>query len=504
MVQGAGLLSSAPGGHRVTKFAGGPRHRPLTVVLVKPKARLGTVRGLQRFQCLEPLELGYLAAVVPSPHRVHVLDLRLHRFADHAFVRALRRLGPDLVGISGYTHEASEVKRLAALVRDVLPGAGVVVGGHHATVAPRDYDVPFIDAIVRGEGCAPFREIVARFAAGEVLLGIPNVLLTGARFDIDAAARWPEYPDPASLPRPRRDLWDIRRYTSAWLAEHPREWETIFPPVASVRTSFGCTMKCSFCIVPHLSGGRHSTRPVEDVVEEIAGLSASHVYFCDDENFIDESFAFELADALAARGVAKRYFAWTRSTTVNRSPDLLRRWREIGLDAAFLGFEFPTDEELRAAHKGGSVAANERAHTTLHTLGVAVHAAFMVHPEYGAGEFDRLRRYVQEMPPAQCSFTVCTPSPGTCDYEAMLPRVWVERPYDLHDCMHPLTPTALPLREYARRFAVQAAEGVAKTPLRQARRPIPPRDIARAAWAARRYEAAFATLYRDYPRELWS
>ncbi|MEW6336700.1 MAG: cobalamin-dependent protein [Acidobacteriota bacterium] len=488
----------------MANVAGDRRDRPLTVVLIKPKARLGTILGLQRFQCLEPLELGYLAAVIAPPHRVHVLDLRRHRFADAALNHALHRLEPNVVGISGYTHEASEVKRLAAWVRRARPAARVVVGGHHATVAPRDFDAPSIDAIVRGEGCAPFREIVARLSSGEDLGGIPNVLLSGAGFDDNAAAGWPEYPDPASLPRPRRDLWDSRWYTSAWLAEHPRDWATIFPPVASVRTSFGCTMKCSFCIVPHLSGGRHSTRPVQDVVEEIAGLSASHVYFCDDENFIDETFALELAEALAERGVAKRYFAWTRSTTVNRSPDLLRRWREIGLDAAFLGFEFPTDEELRAAHKGGSVAANERAHATLRALGVAVHAAFMVRPEYGAEEFDRLRKYVREMPPAQCSFTVCTPSPGTCDYRAMLPRVWVDRPYDLHDCMHPLTPTALPLREYARRFATQAAEGVAKTPLREARRPIPPGDIARAAWAARRYESAFATLYRDYPRELWS
>ena len=475
----------------------------MRILLVKPKARLGTVRGLQGFQCLEPLELGYLAAVVPPPHVVRALDLRLHFFADWAFERGLRRFRPDLVGISGYTHEGSEVKRLAGVVRRALPGAAVVVGGHHATVAPRDYDVSAIDAIVRGEGCAPFAAIVARLAAGEGLDGIPQVLLPGERFDGEAAAGWPVFPDPATLPLPRRDLWDIRDYTSAWLCERPEAWARIFPPVAMVRTSFGCRMKCSFCIVPHLSGGRHMTRPVDAVVEEIAGAPADHVYFADDENFIDEAFAYELADALAERGVRKRYFAWTRSTTVNRSPDLLRRWREIGLDGAFLGFEFPTDEELKAAHKGGTVAANERAHDTLREIGVAVHAAFMVRPEYGAAEFDRLRDYVRSMPPAQCSFTVCTPSPGTCDYEAMQPRIWVDNPYDLHDCMHPLTRTALPLKEYARRFAAQAAAGVAKTPMRAARRPPPPRDIARVVLADHRYRRAFATLYRDYPRALW-
>jgi len=476
----------------------------MRILLVKPKARLATVRGLQGFQRLEPLELGYLAAVVPPPHVVRALDLRLYRFADRALVRALRGFAPDLVGISGYSHEGSEVKRLAAIVRRALPRATIVVGGHHATVAPRDYDVAAIDAIVRGEGCAPFAAIVARLAAGETLADIAQVLLPGERFDAAAADGWPTFPDPASLPAPRRDLWDIRDYTSAWLCERPADWAAIFPPVAMVRTSFGCRMKCSFCIVPHLSGGRHMPRPVEAVVEEIASVTADHVYFADDENFIDEAFAWRLADALAARGVAKRYFAWTRATTVLRSPELLRRWREIGLDGAFLGFEFPTDEELKAAHKGGTVAANERAHDTLRRIGVAVHAAFMVRPEYGATEFDRLRSYVRSMPPAQCSFTVCTPSPGTCDYEAMRPHLWVDNPFDLHDCMHPLTATSLPLREYARRFAEQAAEGVAKTPMRSARRPAPPGDLLRVGVAARRYRRAFARLYRDYPRALWS
>jgi radical SAM superfamily enzyme YgiQ (UPF0313 family) len=242
---------------------------------------------------------------------------------------------------------------------------------------------------------------------------------------------------------------------------------------------------------------------VESVVDEIASLDADHVYFSDDENFIDENFAWELADALAARGVKKRYFAWTRATTVNRSPELLKRWREIGLDGAFLGFEFPTDAELKRAAKGASVAANERALDHLRGIEVAVHAAFMVQPEYGATEFARLRDYIRELPPLQCSFTVCTPSPGTPDYSAMLPRIWVDHPHDLHDCMHPLTPTALPLKEFARRFAQQAHQALEKVPMRVKRHLASAPQMARVVWASRRYHAGLESIYRDYPRDLW-
>ena len=175
----------------------------------------------------------------------------------------------------------------------------------------------------------------------------------------------------------------------------------------------------------------------------------------------------------------------------------------MGLDAAFLGFEFPTDEELKRSHKGATVAANEQAHDRLRGMGIAVHAAFMVLPEHGEEEFDRLDRYLRGLPPAECSITVCTPSPGTPDYEAMRPRIWVDNPYDLHDCMHPLTPTALPLRRFAARYADLVAEGVARTPMRREQRPAPPADLLRVWRAQRRWHRAYRNLYRDYPRELW-
>lgn len=99
-------------------------------------------------------------------------------------------------------------------------------------------------------------------------------------------------------------------------------------------------------------------------------------------------------------------------------------------------------------HESSAVKAIAR---RVRELGIAVHAAFMVEPEFGEYDFDGLAAFVAGMPPAQCSFTVRTPSPGTADYRDMRPWMWVERPYDLHDCMHPLTPTELPLRRFAER-----------------------------------------------------
>jgi radical SAM superfamily enzyme YgiQ (UPF0313 family) len=475
----------------------------MRILLVKPQAHLQTVLGLQGFQCLEPLEFGYLAAAIPREHETRVLDLRLYRLADSAFERELALFRPDLVGFTAYSHESGTMKRLASMVRRLLPKTRIVVGGHHATVAPGDCNFPDIDYIVRGEGCAPFRDLVAALNKREEPEGIANVLLTGERFDTSAAAGWPRYPDPRSLPLPRRDLWDSRSYYCVWVCENPRNWQALYPRVAMARTSYGCKMTCSFCIVPFLSSVTHMPRLVEVVAEDLARIEVDHVYFCDDENFIDEQFGFELADELEKRGIKKRYFAWARATTILRYPELMRRWKEIGLDGVFVGFEFVTNAELKAVRKGGTISHNERALETLRSLGIACHAAFMVRPEYGYAEFQRLRDYVNALPPVQCSYTVCTPSPGTADYEAARPTFWAGDAYGLHDCMHPITPTTLPLREFGELLARQLHEASRRNPLRVERHPIRPWELVRAIAAEHRYEKAFRQLYRDFPRELW-
>jgi radical SAM superfamily enzyme YgiQ (UPF0313 family) len=477
------------------------------ILLVKPYPRLATILGLQRFMLLEPLEFGYLAAAAPS-HEYRVLDLRLHRSPLKAFQKTLRSFRPDIVGFTGYSHESSVVKLLAQIVREKLPRARVIAGGHHATSAPHDFNLPQIDAIVRGEGCASFRQLVEAIALGmegKDLTGVPNVLVPGASYDAEAAMGWPLATDPAEMPRPRRDLWDTRSYYTIWAAEKLPRFASVFPTVAMVRTSWGCHMKCSFCVVPHLSQQTHRPRPVDSVADELESLDTDYVYFSDDENFINKEFSWELAEEIERRGIQKRYFAWTRSTTINRSPDLLQKWAGIGLDSTFIGFEFIDDAELKAASKASTVSANEKALDTMRSMDVVVHAAFILRGEYDVDDFEKLRAYVRAMPPSQCSFTCFTPIPGTAEYGDYEKKFWVpkDRAYDLHDCMHPLMKTTLPLREFSARFATQVIDGIRKTPLRSNHHLAPPLDMLRVWQADRGYHHGFHNLYRDYPEELW-
>ena len=473
----------------------------MRILLVKPHAELATVRSVHGFIFLEPLELGYVAAGVPAGHDVQILDLRLTRNPQRRFRKALSQFRPDIVGLSSYTHELRQTRQLATVVRTVCPSSKIIVGGHHATVLPTWFDLDCIDAVVYGEGSGPFGAIVDALVAGRPLSGIDRVFIPGgpppAPDDIP-----PQYPDPDSIPSPRRDLWDHRRYSCFWTSETHPHWASLFPPVSLLRTSFGCFMECSFCVVPSMCRRQHMGRDPQRVVDELRTLPTEHVYFCDDETFIDPAHAEALAVAIENAGIRKRYYAWARSTTVNRHPELFRRWRRIGLDTVFLGFEACSDDDLESFQKHATVADNERAHESLRAMKIAVHAGFMVQPSATAHDFDRLEDYVRRMPPAQLSFTVYAPSPGSPAWKTECADFIVD-PLELHDSMHPLTRPALPLREFYERFGALQRYNGTKSPLRVQGSLCRPWDIVRIQLAVRRYAKAMRHAYQDYPRALW-
>ncbi|MFP4379602.1 MAG: B12-binding domain-containing radical SAM protein [Candidatus Sumerlaeia bacterium] len=472
----------------------------LRVLLLKPKARLKTIAKLNPIMFLEPLELGYLAAGVSREHEVRILDLRLSRRPQSTLKKTLKDFQPDVVGISGYTHEVDVVLDMAGMIRQQCPQAKVVVGGPHASVLPETFNDTRVDAIIRGEGALPFGKLVDRLAAGEEGFDeIENVLVPGEKFAPETLEKMPLYPDLDELPFPRRDLWDANLYQCIWPTEDHKDWETIFPKVGMMRTSFGCCMECSFCVVPMLCGRKHMKRTPELVADEVASIEADHIYFCDDETFLDPKHAAAVASAIEARGIKKRYFAWARTTTVNRHPELFDQWRRIGLDCVFLGLEAVSDDELKAIHKHSTIADNERAHHVLREMGIAVQGGFMVNASFTKADFQRLRDYIKQMEPAQLTFTVYTPSPGSpAWYEER--KHYICKPFPLHDCMHPLTPTTLPLKEFFREFASLSTMVGSKHPLRAPGVRFPFRDIFRIIRATAVYSRALRNAWKDYKK----
>jgi hopanoid C-3 methylase len=405
----------------------------MKILLVQP-AKPEKALGGEDFAIYEPLALEYVAAGVAGAHEVRIIDMRI----DPDLNSHLRQYRPDVVGITSYTVHVNTVKRLFEQIKAFNSDVITVVGGHHATIMPLDFCTPFVDIVITGEGVFPFREVIARLEKQIDLSGIPGAVFTGDGTTIISHEE--QDIDLDALPFPRRDL------TAGYRKSYFSEW---MKPLASIRTSKGCHFRCQFCALWKLTGGRYFTRKPECIVEELGTIDEKYVFFADDESLLDIRRMETLADLIGSAGINKRYFLYGRSDTIARHPELVERWKKIGLERVFVGLEFMRDTDLNLIRKGSTVANNVKAVQVLKDLDIEIFPMFIVKPEFEKKDFSDLRKYCLGLELDFIGFSVLTPLPGTDLYNDVKEKL-INFNYDYFDFFHTLLPTKLPVKDFYR------------------------------------------------------
>jgi radical SAM superfamily enzyme YgiQ (UPF0313 family) len=403
----------------------------MKILLVQP-AKPEKAIGGEDFAIYEPLALEYIAAGVAGDHDVRIIDMRL----DHDLDSQLREYQPNVVGITSYTVHVNTVKKLCQQIKELNPDIVTIVGGHHATIMPETFCTPFIDVIITGEGVLPFKEVVVHLEKKMDLSGVLGAASTGNKTvvisynerDIDLDA----------LPFPRRDL------TAGYRKSYFSEW---MRPLASIRTSKGCHFRCHFCALWKLTGGRYFTRKPECIVEELGTIKENYVFFADDESLLDTKRMEALAELIQRAGIKKRYFLYGRSDTISRYPQLVEKWKNVGLERVFVGLEFMRDADLNLIRKGSTVANNIKAIQVLKNLDIEIFPMFIVKPEFEREDFADLRKYCLGLELDFIGFSVLTPLPGTDLYNDIKDK-FINFNYDFFDFFHTLLPTALPINDF--------------------------------------------------------
>ena len=470
----------------------------MNILLVKPHPELLVAHRLQKgFLHLEPLELETVAGGASGGDQVAILDLGLENKPRQAFLARLSTRY-DIIGFTGYSSTAGLIRELASLVKERAPSTLVIVGGIHATMAPQDFHCGQIDLVVRGEGATALRMILERLRTGEPPAFGDSVLSPAAPDFLEKAALPPpQYPPWEDVPKPRRDLVQRDKYFCVWTGSGEKKISTMFPRVAAMRTSVGCAFNCSFCVVPHLVSHKYIEREPEDVVNEIEALEENHIYFVDDEMFLNARRLERVAELLKERAVRKHYTSWARADTIVRHPELFKLWREVGLDTLYVGIESMTESGLRDFNKRTTVKTNREAIEILKQLGITLHASMIINPEFTEADFDNLEKEVRALCPAEVTFTVLSPSPGT-DFWQAKKNDFICDPYRFYDCMHTILPTTLPLKRFYARFGKLTEIALRNNPLRRNRIRVPLREIGRAIYGGTLYIIALHTIFRDY------
>ena len=470
----------------------------MRILLVRPHPQLYIAKCLQKFLHLEPLELEIVAGGVPAGEEVSICDLSIERKPVQTFQNMLQKINPHIVGFTGYSSQAQVVKKLAKIVKEHDHSIVNVVGGIHATIIPVDYAVDDIDIVVRGEGGTAFREIIGRYKKGLPLnFGRISLSPKDPDFYVNAELPPPEYPGVKDIPAPRRDLVQRSRYFSVWTSSPEGRLDTVFPRIATIRTSYGCAFSCSFCVVPHIMNKKYLQREPEDVVDEIAGIEENCIYFVDDETFLNPKRMTEIANLLIRRGIKKRYVSWARSDTIVRHPELFRLWKEVGLSIVYVGLEAMDENRLKNYKKKTSVETNQKAVSLLKEIGITLHASLMVDPNFSVEDFRNLEKVVINLCPAEVSFTVYSPSPGTETWHKHV-NDYICDSYLFYDCMHTILPTKIELKRFYSHFARLYTIAWRNNPLRINKIKVPVIDVMKSIYWGTKYIFTLRNIYKDY------
>lgn len=427
----------------------------MRILLVEPREH-PAVLGLSKFICAEPLALEIVAtSLLADGHAVRILDMRL----DEQLERAVTSFEPDVVGITGYTQDAAEMLSIAQRVKALSPELFVVVGGHHATMCPADFNVPFVDAILMGDGERTIRNLVNRLADHQPMDRVAGLYVRShghwqSTGDEDAVDSLDETPFPN-----RTLVQEYRKNYYFWFWDSP----------VLVETARGCPFRCNYCSVWTFNRGTSRFRTAEGVLQELQQLpeGTEGVFFADDHFLQHIPRAVKLAALLKESGVKLHYSFQTRSDSIARRPDVIEKWAEVGLLTAFLGIEAIRQEELDAMHKSNSVRVNNEAVNILRANGVHIWGAFIVDPMWDVDDFSQLIDFVHAAHIDFPQFTIMTPLPGTEIFPRMRSTI-TSTQHHLYDVLHAVVPTKLPLEKFYEQVARLYREGT-----------VPPDDLLR-------------------------
>jgi anaerobic magnesium-protoporphyrin IX monomethyl ester cyclase len=386
--------------------------------------------GVQTIGNWPPLQLAYLAgAALKAGHEAKIFDV-MNKKGSFDDIRAeIERYRPDFVmgldylPVTGAISTATVPGALQALgiAKEVDPGIVTMIGGPHPTFMYeeilRDED-NHADYVIRGEGEATLVDLMAKAPGG----GAGEV--AGIAFMRDGEV--------VVTPQ-RAHITDLDTLEVAW---HLLDWEDYhyniepFGRMASVLTSRGCMMGCSFCSQRLFWRGEWRARDPRRVVDEMRHLvdeyKVEFITLIDAYPTRDRERWIRILDLLIEEKLSAHLLIETRVEDIIRDADILSKYADAGIIHVYLGAETSTDEMLGSLNKGTTTDQNKQAVDLLKAHDIMVEASFMI--GFPNETWDSIKATSAEairLNPDIAVFPVITPMPFTPLWDEMKDRIRV-------------------------------------------------------------------------------
>jgi radical SAM superfamily enzyme YgiQ (UPF0313 family) len=344
------------------------------LLLIGPTALDGGGRPIRQKRIHLPgLTLPMLAAVTPAHWDIRLLNETVEDvpYDEHW----------DLVGITGMGSGLVRAWQIADEFR--RRRVTVVIGGIAASLMGPDVSLAHADAVVLGEAEETWPRVVADAEAGR----------------LGAVYAMPRRPPIETLPLPRYDLMNPRRYG-------------FWRPVQATR---GCPYTCDFCSITAYFEQRYRKRPVDQVIRDVREAKrhgTRYIAFIDDNIGVDWNYCTELWQALIPERI--RWMSQCSLHIADR-PEMMKLAQRSGCRLLSFGVESTNaaslkehDKEWNRPGRYGEAIAAIRRH------GIEVSTEMIIGMDGDDDTvFDKTYAFIMDNRIAVPRVHIMTPVPGT-------------------------------------------------------------------------------------------
>lgn len=386
--------------------------------------------GVQVVGNWPPLHLVYLAGAAREAGALPRICDAMNESGSFAQVKAeIESFRPDYVltydylPVTGAISTASlpDSIRILRLAKEIDPGIVTLLGGPHPTFLFKEVleaNEGVVDYVLRGEGEATLKALLQALPAGTAK-GVKGIAFRDAGKAVAGSVR--------------EQIAELDTLSPAW---DLLRWENYNYRVgaggrmASILTSRGCEMSCSFCSQRLFWRGAWRERRPQQVIEEIVHLREKYdvtVFTLIDAYPTRDRRRWErLLDLLIERDLGLHLLMETRVEDIVRDADILDKYSKAGIIHIYVGAESGDDSVLQSLSKGIDMKTTKQALQLLQQAGIISEASFMI--GFPQETWESVRNTIDSaiyLNPDVAVFPIVTPWPYTPMYKEMQHRIRV-------------------------------------------------------------------------------
>jgi radical SAM superfamily enzyme YgiQ (UPF0313 family) len=358
------------------------------------------------------LGIGYMASVLEhNDVDVDVLDASALELSYDEIGQEILKRNPDIVSISALTPTIGVALDSADKIKQVKPDTIVVLGGYHPTFEYESVlEEKSVDVVVRGEGEYTLLELVQTLENNGDLKNV-----RGLAFHDEADGSLvltPERPivqNLNELPFPAFHLFPMEKYRILNISTN----------VATIITTRGCPMQCSFCSSAALHGNKLRRRSYQNVCDEIElrlmEENIDTIAFMDDTFTLNKRFVRDFCNEIKRRNLKFWWGCTSRVDTLDE--ELLELMKEAGCITLFMGVESADQHVLEKMNKNITLDKTQRAFDLCRKVGIRTIASCVIGmPEDTRESIISTIEFVKKLNPSYALYSLATPYPGTRFY----------------------------------------------------------------------------------------